>query len=401
MEPLVDSAGRSRDREPLMVLLGGICAMMAAMGVGRFAYTPILPVMQQALPFSDAAAGALASVNYAGYLLGAIATIFLSPAGGQIGRLRLSLLVNILTTAGMGLTADFWIWSLLRFVSGFSSAGVFVLASGAVLEVLVRHQRLTWSGFLYGGVGAGIALTGLAVPPLAAAWGWRGTWLGLSVAATLLGLGTWRWLRQGATAGERRPAAPDAGASGRILSWLTAAYFLEGLGYIVTGTFLVAQVQRLPGLAGHGAGAWVLVGLAAVPSCFLWARLARRIGFPTALVLAHGVQAAGIVLPALWPGMIGIYSGALLFGGTMLGIVTLSLGWGRALLPHQAGRVIGVLTTAFGAGQILGPVAAGWLAERLDGFTVPLIAAAAVVALGGLLIPLGLAVEKGRKGKTL
>ena len=107
-------------------------------------------------------------------------------------------------------------------------------------------------------------------------------------------------------------------------------------------------------------------------------------------MLAHGVQAAGIVLPVLWPGIAGIYGGALLFGGTMLGIVTLALGWGRSLLPQQAGRVIGILTTAFGAGQILGPAAAGWLAERLDGFTVPLLAAAAAVALAGLLIPLGI-----------
>ncbi len=388
------------DRAALKTLAAGVGAMMLAMGVGRFAYTPLLPLMQQALPFSDTAAGALASVNYAGYLLGAIVTIFLSPGQGQIGRLRLSLLVNILTTAGMGFTADPWAWTLLRFLSGFSSAGVFVLTSGVVLEALVRRGRLTWSGFLYGGIGAGIALTGLAVPPLGAVWGWRGAWLGLSLLCLPLAAVTWRWLRDEAPSGppsEGQTQAPGQGK--RLLGWLTGAYFLEGLGYIVTGTFLVALVQRMPGLSGHGAGSWILVGLAAVPSCFLWAHLARIVGHPRALLAAHLLQAAGILLPVVLPGLLGVYGGALLFGGTMLGIVTLSLGWGRSLLPGQAGRVIGILTTAFGAGQIIGPTAAGWMAEHFDGFALPLFAAAAVVALGGLLIPLGMALE-GRRGRV-
>ncbi|MBE0598558.1 MAG: YbfB/YjiJ family MFS transporter, partial [Desulfuromonadales bacterium] len=229
-------------------------------------------------------------------------------------------------------------------------------------------------------------------------WGWQGSWLGLAAAALLLSLGTWRWLPREGTTSDRPATAGAAPVGGRrLLSWLTAAYFLEGLGYVVTGTFLVAQVQRLPGLAGYGASAWVLVGLAAVPSCVLWAHLARRAGYPTALTLAYGVQAAGIVLPVVWPSLIGIYSGAIFFGGTFMGIVTLTIGWGRTLLPQQSGWVIGLLTTAFGAGQILGPGAAGWLAERLDGFAIPLIAAALVVAAGGLLIPLGLWFETRKR----
>ena len=384
-------AREKRSFFPLIVLAGGVCALMAAMGVGRFAYTPILPLMQQALPFSDGAAGLLASVNYAGYLLGAMATIFLPAGEGQIGRLRLSLLLSVLTTAGMGMTTDPIAWHVLRFLSGFSSAGVFVLASGAVLEVLVRYNRLTWSGWLYGGVGAGIALTGLAVPPMAQAWGWRGTWLGLAVVAALLSLGAWSWLREGGHSAPRShppPSPPQKGA--RLLPWLTAAYFCEGLGYVVTGTFLVALVQRMPELAGHSAASWVMVGLAAIPSCFLWAHLARRIGYPSALVLAHMLQAIGILLPLLHAGTAGVYGGALFFGATFMGIVTLSVGWGRSLLPNRTGRVIGILTTAFGAGQIIGPAAAGRLAEITDGFTLPLVAAALIVVTGGALVVLGM-----------
>lgn len=385
------SSSDHKGENPTLVLAGGICALMAAMGIGRFAYTPILPRMQAALPFSDSAAGLLASVNFAGYLAGAMVTIFLSPARGVVTRLRLSLLVNIVTTAGMGMTDDFRLWAVLRFLSGFSSAGVFVLASGVVLDVLARHRRTTAAGLLYGGVGAGIALTGLTVPLLDRWWGWQGTWLGLAALATLLGGGVWRWLADHHPAGGGgKENRPEQARERSFLPWLSASYFLEGLGYVVTGTFLVALVQRATGIAGVAAGSWIIVGLAAVPSCTLWAWLARRTGFATALVLAHFAQAAGIALPVLLPNAAGAFGSALLFGGTMLGIVTLALGWGRTLLPHQTSRVVGVLTTAFGAGQILGPAAAGWLAERTSGFSLPLLAAAGVVALGGLLIPAGM-----------
>ncbi len=363
--------------------------MMLAMGIGRFAYTPILPLMQQALPFSDTAAGTLASVNYAGYLAGAVVTLFLADDRKRSVRLRLSLLANLLSTAAMGLTTEPLLWAFWRFLSGFSSAGVFVLASGVVLDALVRQRRMAWSGLLYGGVGAGIALTGLTVPLLAQGWGWRGAWLGLAVLA--LPLLTCAWLALGRNgAGEKVPVRAEAhNGSFAPLAWLTVAYFCEGLGYIVTGTFLVASVQRLPELAGHGAASWTVVGLAAIPSCLLWAWLARRTGFVAALVLAHLVQAAGILWPVLQPGPIGIYGGAVFFGATFLGIVTLAIAWGRTLLPQRGGWVIGLLTAAFGAGQILGPVAAGWLADRLDGFEVPLLLASLIVAAGAVFVLLG------------
>ncbi len=48
----------------------GALALAAAMGIGRFAYTALLPATQRALGAGDDVAGAIASVNLAGYLAG-------------------------------------------------------------------------------------------------------------------------------------------------------------------------------------------------------------------------------------------------------------------------------------------------------------------------------------------
>jgi predicted MFS family arabinose efflux permease len=378
------------------VLVGGIVALAIVMGVGRFAYTPLLPLMQRDLPLPDDMAGYLASANYAGYLLGALWAALAPAKFGRTGTLKANLLVNLASTAGMGITSDFGLWIFLRFVSGVSSAVVFVLASGIVLQALVRNGRAGWSGFLYAGVGIGIALTALAVPVFDPPFGWRGGWMGLAILSTLLAWMPWKWLEDAPQGTASPKAESPSGPFRGYLPWLTAAYFCEGLGYIITGTFLVALLHRMPGLEGTGTLAWLLVGLAAIPSCVLWMRIGMWIGPVWGLITAHLVQAVGIVLPIVWPGLPGALGGAILFGGTFMGITTLTLFLGRSIAPAQANRAIGLLTAAFGTGQILGPSIAGILAVSTRSFSIPLIVGSLTVTAGALCLLIGLLIPRLR-----
>ncbi len=376
-------------KETRKVLIGGIVALAIVMGVSRFVYTPLLPLMQRDLLLPDDLAGYLASANYAGYLVGALWAALAPSRWGRAATLKASLLVNLLSIAGMGLTSSFALWTLLRFVSGVSSAVVFVLASGIVLQALVRRGRPGWSGLLYAGVGIGIALSALAVPAFDLPFGWRGGWIGLAALCTLAAWMPWRWLKD-APAGTQgaKPERPDVRFKG-YLPWLTAAYFCEGLGYIITGTFLVALLHRMPGMEGTGTLAWLLVGLAAIPSCIVWMRIGMRIGPVAGLVAAHLVQAVGIVLPIVWAGFPGALLGAILFGGTFMGITTLTLFLGRSIAPERANLAIGLLTAAFGTGQIIGPAVAGVLAVSTASFTIPLVGGALTVAAGALCLLVG------------
>lgn len=365
--------------------------MMTAMGIGRFAYTPILPLMQKELHFSQAVAGYLASSNYLGYLLGALLAGVVNWGDRKESCLRWSLFVNVVTTAGMGWTTDLSLWLVLRFVSGVTSALVFVLASSVVLDVLAARGRMTGSGIFYGGVGLGIAATGLLVPLFDKGFGWRGAWAGLAVCGILFGFFAWRWLREGPVAPteireettEIREGPVDARSSApAALPWLIAAYGCEGLGYIVSGTFLVAIVEQIPQMRSLAPMSWVLVGAAAAPSAFLWARIANKRGYVPALMAAYLLQAAGIVLPVVFLHWTGVFLGALLFGGTFMGITAVAAAYARRLSPQNSSRSIGYLTAVYGTGQVLGPAAAGILAETTGGFAVPLILAAAVLLIG-------------------
>jgi MFS family permease len=389
-------------------LVAGVLALVIAMGIGRFAYTPILPAMQERFDLSNAAAAALASSNYIGYLLGAVLAAFVPADRPQDMVLRVSLWTVAATTILVGLTTNFPAWFALRFVAGLAGAGVFVLGSAVVLDELSRRGQLGLSGILYSGPGIGIALSGLVVLLLNGLLAgepamWRANWLLLGILAFTLVFPCAAWLplgkasdqRSGRVTGDAAPtkeevAASDLAATGATfaLTLLGLAYFLEGIGYIVTGTFLPTIVESLPGLGGLGAGAWILVGLAAAPSTVLWALAASRSGAVVALAVAFTLQAAGILLPVVSPAWWAAAGSAVLFGGTFTGISALTLTYARRLTETRgSGRAIGLLTAVYGVGQVLGPLAAARLTIGADGFEPALVAASAVVTLGALLMP--------------
>lgn len=373
------------DTTSLRVLMGGILGMVAVMGIGRFVYTPLLPLMQRDLGLSHTTAGWLAGWNYVGYLAGAVGCS-IWPRGLRHPPVNaVALALNIATTAAMGLTTDVAAWSVLRLVSGVTSAMVFIIISAEVAQTLARRGRGAWSGLLYSGIGLGIVLSGLLTPPLDRFTNWSGCWIGMgALAGGLAGIGLWLGRDRESIRPPPGPAPPAAGLPRiRVMS---AAYFLEGLGYVVTATFLVAIIAATPGLKSVAPYTWVVVGLAAIPATTLWPHVAARFGPRSALLAAYGVQAAGILLSIRARTVPAALISAAAFGATFLGIVALILAEGQRRAPSDSRRVAAVLTAWFGLGQALGPIAAGTLADRRHGFDLPLSLAAASILAGALLI---------------
>ncbi len=384
----IDKKFSRRDWASCKVLVGGILGMAVAMGIGRFAYTPILPLMQRDLGITNTLAGWLAGWNYLGYLAGAVVCT-IAP---RLLRSRLmaggSLVLSLLTTIFMGMTLSEFFWSLMRFSGGFASAVLFIIISAEVGETLTRRGYGHWFGALYGGIGFGIALSGLLVPLLDKAGGWHTAWTGIGVIAAVLAIIGMTLGRKHvhSTAYINDPTQPKTDLSSiRILA---VAYFLQGLGYIVTATFIVTIIAATPGLKAFAPYSWVAVGLSAIPSTILWPQLARRIGNKQALMAAYALQAAGIFVSAGAHNILAVLFAAISFGGTFLGIVALTLAEGKLRMDKEAGRAAAFLTASFSVGQILGPIVAGNLADRQDGFTLPLQLAAACVVIGGALIAL-------------
>ncbi|WP_121702473.1 YbfB/YjiJ family MFS transporter [Streptomyces sp. BBFR25] len=361
------------------------------MGVGRFVYTPILPLMHAQAGLSAGAGANLATANYVGYLVGALAGTVVPRLVRSSVVLRGSLLALVASLAGMALTQSTVVWLFLRLGAGAFSAMIFVIAASSLLSHLREHPAHL-PGWAFGGVGAGIALSGLLVLVLRTAGTWRSAWWASAALAVLLTLVAWGLrpepepepaVRQGPAASARRAGGPQ---TRRWFNALFASYTLEGIGYIIAGTFLVAAInQTLPG--SIGSGAWVLVGLAAIPSSALWAALGRRWSRPDLLLAALVVQAAGIALPALAGGVAAALISAVLFGATFIGVSTLALGAGAHL---RFPRAVALLTAGYSVGQIVGPLVATPLLHH--GYHQALLLAAAVVlaaALAAFLLRLG------------
>ncbi len=359
--------------------------MAVGIGIGRFVYTPILPPMLAALGISKAAAGLIASANFAGYLAGALLATRSALPGGRHRWLLLSLLVSSVTTAGMGATTSLAGFLLLRGVGGLASALALILASALVMDRLAAVGRGHLAAVHFAGVGAGIAASAVIVAVLLAhEAGWRMLWLA-SGAASLLGtIGVAVLLPGGdepalaGSHGGRMPTDPK-------LRRMVVAYGLFGFGYVITATFLVAIVRATPAVRALEPVIWVIVGLAAAPSVMLWSRLARRVGIPTAYAVAAVAEAVGVLASVALPNAFGVCAAAVLVGGTFMGLTALGLMQGRALASGDPRRVLAAMTGAFGVGQIVGPLLAGVLSDALGGFGVAsVLAAVALVAAAGL-----------------
>jgi len=369
-----------------------VAALAISQGIGRFAYTPLLPAMQVAGGFGPDVAGYLAAANYAGYLIGAF-LVALLPARVMQVVLRLCLIASVVTTAGMAATTSIWGWAVLRAVAGLVSAGVLVLACDIVFSRVSRERREGLKGWPFAGVGAGIALSGATVAATLAPWGWAGGWAAVGVLAAVLTPISWHGLRAAPVPSAPLAVPTEATRRGDVVRFsvtlLLVAYFCEGLGYIVSGTFLVAIVAAMPALAAFAPYTWIVVGLSASVAPPLWSAVAARAGLVGTLIAAHFVQAVGVAAPALSQSLGAVLISAVTFGATLSSVSALTLALGGMLAPERSARLIGLLTAVFGIGQILGPVVAGELAARSGDFDTALLLAAGVVAFGAVLLIIG------------
>ena len=386
------SSGLGYDRRGAWrAALACMVTLAVAMGLGRFAFTPMLPIMLHEGKLDLQSGGLLASFNYLGYFLGALSCAAI--------RVRAPLMVRgaLIATAalliGMGLLNDFTVWSVLRTAAGVMSAWVFVFASGWGLRRLAETGMPTLGGVIFTGPGIGIAVTGLLGGAIGR-WGSSTAWIGFGVVAVVLIAVIWRIfddIHVVASSGQPGAAAPTPAApviteQNRVdARWLIGLYGLAGFGYIITATFLpVIARQALPGSPWPDYF-WPLFGLAIVPGALIGAQAPARLDNRLLLSVAYAMQAAGVVLSVAWPTITGFALGSLLLGMPFTAITLFAMRDARRLRGNSASGLIGYCTAAYGVGQILGPLFAAPLAQRTGSFAVPLLAAAVVLAVGSVL----------------
>jgi predicted MFS family arabinose efflux permease len=380
------------------VLASGAFSLLLGMGVARFAYTPLLPQMQEQAGLGLAEAGWLAAINYVGYLSGAVVASLISDPALRDRLYRVGMVVAVLTTAMMGITTDPTVWAVSRYLAGLSTATASLLGTGLILNWLIVHDHRGELGIPFAGIGLGIAGSAAAVA-LMNRWGldWREQWYAFTAIGFFLLVPALRWMPapERGTVTRSGHSMQDAPPSAAFLRLLMAAYFCAGVGYVVSATFIVAIVDRLPGVAGHGTLVFLFIGLGAAPASVISDLVARRIGEVNALILAAVLQIAGILLPVLGNGLLPALLGAALFGATVMGIVSLVLTMAGRCYPTSPARMMGKMTLSYGIAQVIAPAVTGSLAMHLGSYRDGLYLAAVVMAIGALLLVL-LRVVEGR-----
>lgn len=377
-----------RHRRFPSVAFAGALAMAAAMGFGRFSFTPILPGMMADLHLRPDDAGMIAAANFLGYLAGAV----LAGQGWAAGRERwlalLSLLATSLLLAAMALTSDVGLFMLIRFLSGVASAFAMIFTSAIVLaHVGLQADPRTGEqaqSIHFGGVGAGIAASSLLVFGLShldgalALAGWRLDWLAGAALTVLIFLAVRRLLPAARKSAVRHEKEPPLAWS-RSFLLLFASYGLFGFGYVITATFIVTMARMAH--AGPVAEflSWFLAGIMAAVSLFAWRPVLDRLGLFGAYSLALLLAAIGVFASVGLPGIAAPLTGATLLGATFMAITAYGLRLARHLVPASPRKALSIMTVAFGIGQTIGPLAAGWLAAISGSFALPSLVAGAVL----------------------
>ena len=373
---------------PATLALAGLLSLAVAIGIGRFVYTPILPYMTAGLGLAKSEAGLIASANFLGYLLGALAAAWRAAPGDPRHWLLGALAVSGLSTGAMALTTGLVPFLLLRFAGGAAGALVMVLASSLVMDRIAATGRAAWAAVMYAGVGTGIAISAMAVPATASGSDdWQGPWLFCGALSLALSVLIALLLRTSPVIG---PAETDAGTrdGAQNLRRFILAYGLFGFGYVITATFVSDMVRADPVLQPAEQWVWLCVGLTAAPSAPLWTWAGRRWGTERAFAAACLVEAVGVAL-SVSGGMWRVLLGAGLLGGTFVGLTAMGLVKVRRLSGADPRRNLGLMTAAFGLGQMTGPTLAGVLHDSLGSYLVP-----SILAVGALVAAAGLAARR-------
>ncbi len=367
------------------ITLVGLVSLALAMGIGRFAFTPLLPMMREDGLVSITDGGLLASVHFLGYWLGAVfATKIPCPPKMM---LRVSLLVIGVGTVGMGVTDDFTVWLILRWLSGVCSAWTLVLVSNYYVKHLADNGRAEYQGWVFSGVGAGILIAGLGslafmVNQIGSSLSWQimGVISLIAICAVCLNMGP--------EIPAVRLVVHNRESQQTPLIWRTVvAYGAAGIGYSIPATYLPVMAREIVQSPLIFGWSWPVFGAAAFVSTLLAARFQKRYSNRQLWAASQVVMAIGLLLPVIHPHILTIITAGLCVGGTFMIITMTGMKEAHRIAPPQdVMRHIAVMTVSFATGQMIGPVFASSVYDLTQSFAVSLIITSATLIITAMTL---------------
>ena len=379
IDPLTASSERR-------LVVGGMLALAAVFGFGRFVYTPILPHMI-ADGLTPSEAGGVAAANYLGYLVGALVGITGLMQRGAWAWLVGSVALSGVTLIAMGFANSIIAFVVVRTLNGFSGATVIVSGATLIFGPLLLSRRPWYVMAPFCGVGLGIAASSALVAALSLAnVRWQTSWIASGLVGCIMA-GAIAFLIPRASSPTDAPRAADSGRIvwSRRLVLLTISYGLFGIGYVITATFIVVITRETPAVSALEPYVWSIVGLAGAVSIPLWSKVTGWFGEARTYAIMMVAEAMGVALSVVWPSKASILASAVLLGGTIMAITAVGLQLGRRVALGAPQKISAIMTAAFGVGQVVGPLIAGHMREVSGSFLAPSLIAAAALVVGAVL----------------
>ena len=365
------------------ILLAGIISLFIGVGVARFSFTSLLPSMLSTDALSLTFAGVLASINYAGYLAGSIFAIFIKDINTKIKYFRLGVILCVLSTVVMGITINEVFWLLGRVIAGFGSAMLLVVGAAIVMTKLNFEDKTKAMGIYFSGIGIALVSSDIISRYVLSFSSWENSWIVLTFCALFLAFYPLYILSFDKEIFQKNEKHPfNKALFSPFVLVLIVAYFTEGVGFVIQGTFLPTILKSIEGLETVASLSWLLVGLAGIPSSIIWMRLAHKYGSINIIIIAMSLQIIGILIPTLTTNMyLNLFCGVL-YGATFVGLVALFMNLGGKLAGKNPVMLMGALTTAYGIGQVTAPLYAVSLTQLTGNYNYALYLTALIVLFG-------------------
>ncbi len=367
----------------------GLCATLIGNGLGRFAYTPLVPALIAAGWFTPPQTYYLQAANFAGYLAGALLYRPLTKRFPQTTILRSMMLFAGAALLACALPLSFWWFTFWRTASGLAGAVLLVVAPAAVLPHVPSRNAGFAGGAIFAGVAIGIVGSGTIVP-LLLRLGLMETWIALGLCALFLTLIAWNgWPENdgdgAARVGRDRPVFPAPPADVSLIT-LYIEYALAAVALVPHMVFLVDFVARGLGKGIEiGALYWILFGFSAIGGSLFMGWLGDRVGFRLALRLVFAIETAAVLLPAIRPTALPLLLSTAIVGAFVTGSSTLAIGRIQEIMRGKPqGMSWSIATIAFALGQAIAAYVFSWLFAATSDYAILFECGAA--ALGVALI---------------
>ena len=370
-------------KKQLQLAIVGICIVAITGGLGRFAYTPIIPYMQSSLSLTSTDIGIIASSNYFGYLIGSMIPLFFAFENRQKLTLYLSVIISILSLGLMGFTEDLNHFIVLRFFQGVSGAVALVIATNLIFSEMTEGQSFDLRLAHISGFGVGMFLSAMLI------WicslyslDWYQQWFVVSVTCVILTIPILILEPNSKTSPKITTSYGKNNMSIGFIG-ISIGYFFFGLGYIIFGTFIAAMAVNTPALANIQHTTWILVGLAAMPAIFFWQKVSKFTGNHISLSLSCFTTSFGIFLLYFFDSPISSLIACMAYGLGVVGIVGLVLLEGKIRHSGSVKFAVAFLTTTFSIGQISGPYISGIMIDFFGDYKNAMLLSGSALSIAG------------------